>query len=167
MTMHHPIGCECLPCGQPRQYCDNCGIAFDVGGGCGRCRPVKPGPGEVQEPLPQQRAHLHATAVKREGLSDHFRMFARNGRWGTCSGCPRDSEHVAYPEFCEFTIRYDHWLTAESLAQRFASELRDQERLDDENARLREARARARQSGAHVPDGDEPCDHCDGCSHRP
>jgi len=47
---------------------------------------------------------------------DGFRQFARVGRWGTCAGCPRDSQGNAYPEFCADTERYDHQLTAEGLA---------------------------------------------------
>ena len=49
-------------------------------------------------------------------LSDSFRQFARNGRWGTCASCPRDSENHAYPEFCQFTERYDHNLDVDDLA---------------------------------------------------
>lgn len=58
-------------------------------------------------------------------MSSHFRMFARNGRWGTCGGCPRDSEGNAYPEFCEFTKRHDHKLTVDDLAEMHKSSLRD------------------------------------------
>lgn len=50
-------------------------------------------------------------------LGDAFRQFARNGRWGTCADCQRDSDGRAYPEFCEHTKRYDHQLTVESLAE--------------------------------------------------
>lgn len=31
----------------------------------------------------------------------------RNGRWGTCVGCPRDGNSV-HPEICSETRRYDH-----------------------------------------------------------
>jgi hypothetical protein len=49
-------------------------------------------------------------------LSDAFRQCSRNGRWGTCGGCPRDRENHAYPEFCGDTKRYDHQLTVAELA---------------------------------------------------
>jgi hypothetical protein len=49
-------------------------------------------------------------------MKDGFLQFYRNGRWGTCAGCPRDTENKAYPEFCAATERYDHQLTAEDLA---------------------------------------------------
>lgn len=55
------------------------------------------------------------TALKR--TAGHLRMFARNGRWGTCVDCPRDSEHNAYPEFCKNTERYDHQLDMKGLAE--------------------------------------------------
>ena len=31
----------------------------------------------------------------------------RNGRWGTCAGCPRDAQGI-HPENCPYTERYDH-----------------------------------------------------------
>lgn len=34
-------------------------------------------------------------------------LILRNGRWGTCSGCPREKTDV-YPERCDETKRYDH-----------------------------------------------------------
>lgn len=40
-------------------------------------------------------------------------QLARNGRWGTCSGCPEDHNGVIYPERCQFTDRYDHNLGPE------------------------------------------------------
>jgi len=49
-------------------------------------------------------------------MADSFRQFSRNGRWGTCVGCPRDSHGNAYPEFCSLTSRYDHQMTASELA---------------------------------------------------
>lgn len=52
-------------------------------------------------------------------LRDSFRQFARNGRWGTCGGCPHDEEGRAYPEFCASTDRYDHRLTVEDLAETY------------------------------------------------
>lgn len=53
--------------------------------------------------------------------ASHLRMFARNGRWGTCTDCPRDSEENAFPEFCVNTERYDHHLTMQSLAEQWAT----------------------------------------------
>jgi hypothetical protein len=50
-------------------------------------------------------------------IGDNFRQFARNGRWGTCGGCPRDVQGNAYPEHCADTDRYDHQLGASSLAE--------------------------------------------------
>lgn len=48
---------------------------------------------------------------------DGLRQFARNGRWGTCGFCPRDSNDHAYPEFCEDTERYDHQEDIDGLAR--------------------------------------------------
>ena len=50
---------------------------------------------------------------------DHFSQFARNGRWGTCVDCPRDSHGLAYPEFCRHTDRYDHHSTADGLFEQW------------------------------------------------
>jgi hypothetical protein len=52
----------------------------------------------------------------RESIRDAFRQFARNGRWGTCAGCPRDTEGRAYPEFCADINRHDHQLDVDKLA---------------------------------------------------
>lgn len=52
---------------------------------------------------------------------DWFIQFARNGRWGTCGGCPRDTDKHAYPEFCPDTDRYDHQLTIDSLVETYKS----------------------------------------------
>ena len=52
-------------------------------------------------------------------FSDGFRQFSRNGRWGTCGDCPRDSENCAYPEFCKNTSRYDHLLDVDGLCQQY------------------------------------------------
>ena len=49
-------------------------------------------------------------------MKDAFLQFYRNGRWGTCGDCPRDSDGKAYPEFCSSTTRHDHQLNAEGLA---------------------------------------------------
>lgn len=42
--------------------------------------------------------------------------YARNGRWGTCSGCPLDGNGAQVPELCQFTNRYDHLLPIDALA---------------------------------------------------
>lgn len=52
-------------------------------------------------------------------MGDSFRQFARNGRLGTCGGCPRDSQGNVYPEFCLFTYRDEHLLNATLLAEQF------------------------------------------------
>lgn len=39
-------------------------------------------------------------------------LMQRNGRWGTCSGCPRDGTGMPYPERCEHAARHDHHLVA-------------------------------------------------------
>lgn len=59
------------------------------------------------------------TAIALRDCADGFRQFSRNARWGTCGRCPRDSAGYAYPEFCEYTERYDHQLTAAGLAENF------------------------------------------------
>lgn len=48
-------------------------------------------------------------------IARHFVAFARNGRWGTCCDCPRDTDGSAYPEFCKHTHRSDHHLTIKDL----------------------------------------------------
>jgi hypothetical protein len=35
-------------------------------------------------------------------------QFMLNGRWGSCSGCPRDPDGFPRPERCANTDRYDH-----------------------------------------------------------
>lgn len=50
-------------------------------------------------------------------MRESFVHFSRNGRWGTCSACPIDALGYAYPEFCEYTDRYDHQLTIEKLVE--------------------------------------------------
>ena len=35
-------------------------------------------------------------------------LIARNGRWGTCGGCPRDAKGNVFPERCDYTTRSDH-----------------------------------------------------------
>lgn len=56
--------------------------------------------------------------------SEHFMMFSRNGRWGTCVNCPRDKKGMCYPEFCTNTDRGDHQLDAKSLAEKFEGYLK-------------------------------------------
>lgn len=46
-----------------------------------------------------------------------FVQFSRNGRWGTCMDCPRDSNRMVYPEFCKNTNRYDHQLNVDQLIE--------------------------------------------------
>ena len=52
------------------------------------------------------------SAEVRRGLE----CFARNGRWGTCSECPRDSDGRVLPELCQHTGRGDHHLQLHALA---------------------------------------------------
>ena len=49
-------------------------------------------------------------------MADSFRQFSRNGRWGTCCDCPKDTAQRSYPEFCKNAHRYDHFLTVNDLA---------------------------------------------------
>lgn len=67
---------------------------------------------------------MSAESALRE-MRDSFLQFSRNGRWGTCVDCPRDSQGRAYPEFCCNTKRTDHLLKAESLAEQFTIRLKD------------------------------------------
>jgi hypothetical protein len=50
---------------------------------------------------------------EREDHNERTALLLRNGRWGTCSGCPRDALGHAFPEECKFTNRYDHNLGPE------------------------------------------------------
>ena len=54
--------------------------------------------------------------------ADDLRQLTRNGRYGTCGGCPRDVFGQAYPEFCASTERIDHQLTLANLAESFEAE---------------------------------------------
>lgn len=58
-------------------------------------------------------------------MKDFFIQFSRNGRWGTCGDCPRDSNGLVYPEFCIYTDRGDHHLSVEALAQQHTIALKD------------------------------------------
>jgi len=65
----------------------------------------------VANVVPQHYTHdvyeITATALPPDHHS-RAELIARNGRWGTCSGCPRDAKGNVFPERCEFTNRYDH-----------------------------------------------------------
>jgi len=56
----------------------------------------------------------HLKAMRSKG--DAFAQFMRNGVWGTCVECPRDSGNKAYPEFCKHGSRNDHQLSLLNLA---------------------------------------------------
>ena len=51
-------------------------------------------------------------------LAEHFVQFSRNGRWGTCVHCPRDTSGHVYPEFCPNTDRGDHHLDIDGLVEK-------------------------------------------------
>jgi hypothetical protein len=53
-----------------------------------------------------------------------FLQFYRNGRWGTCVDCPRDTNGQPYPEFCKETDRHDHRLTLEELVHAYTVRLK-------------------------------------------
>jgi hypothetical protein len=55
-----------------------------------------------------------------------FKQFIRNGRWGTCAGCPRDEDGNVYPEFCGYTERYDHQLNIDGLAHYYKAHTREE-----------------------------------------
>ena len=52
-------------------------------------------------------------------IKDSFVQFSRNGRWGTCGACPRDSNNAVYPEFCKDTDRHHHQLDVDELARSY------------------------------------------------
>lgn len=58
-------------------------------------------------------------------MKDHFVMFSRNGRWGTCASCPMDSNGMKYPEFCDYTKRSDHQLDVKELAEQHLIRLKN------------------------------------------
>lgn len=69
--------------------------------------------------------------------SAHFEMFDRVGRWGTCGCCPRSGGR-AYPEFCEYTTRYDHRLDLAGLVDYYERAIergRERVRLEHEQAK--------------------------------
>lgn len=57
--------------------------------------------------------------VPSRSVQQALRQLARNGRWGTCGDCPRDSGGETYPEFCIETMRYDHRLSATAAFEQF------------------------------------------------
>jgi len=77
----------------------------------------------IQKNLEENPKMDHHTQVH---MADQMK---RNGRWGTCSGCPRetvnDIEELTYghgnakvrffPEQCSNTNRYDHWFGVDAL----------------------------------------------------
>lgn len=67
-------------------------------------------------------SEAHKKAMRSRG--DSFSQFMRNGVWGTCVDCPRDSNENAYPEFCEHALRSDHQLEANDLFETYASHSR-------------------------------------------
>jgi hypothetical protein len=54
--------------------------------------------------------------VKDAGRNHHHRisLLLRFGRWGTCSGCPRDPDGFPRPDLCEFTARVDHNISGDA-----------------------------------------------------
>ncbi|HCQ31303.1 TPA: hypothetical protein DIU27_02895 [Candidatus Collierbacteria bacterium] len=58
-------------------------------------------------------------------VRDAFLQFSRNGRWGTCGGCPKDSNGHTYPEACADTIRGDHQLDLQALMETYLRYLND------------------------------------------
>lgn len=64
----------------------------------------------------------HRKAMQARG--DSFAQFSRNGVWGTCTDCPRDSAGKAYPEFCEQGTRHDHQLTLGDLVYAYQAHSR-------------------------------------------
>jgi succinate dehydrogenase/fumarate reductase-like Fe-S protein len=55
-----------------------------------------------------ERKMLEVPTEMAPEMKDAFEQFARNGRWGTCGGCPRDVNGRAIPELCANTKMYDH-----------------------------------------------------------
>ena len=56
------------------------------------------------------RQLLAAYVAKRSPAAAEYRaqaLIMRNGRWGTCGGCPGGAQGVRL-EQCSFTERYDH-----------------------------------------------------------
>lgn len=75
-------------------------------------------------------AHVFPPPPISKELAERFETFSRNGRWGTCTDCPRNhTTWKTYPEFCKFTKRQDHHLTADDLAHQFNNYTRDLDRL--------------------------------------
>ena len=55
-------------------------------------------------------------------MKERFMLFARNGRWGTCSDCPRDEAGMAYPERCNNTMLPPHHLGIDALVASYKLE---------------------------------------------
>jgi len=55
-----------------------------------------------------------STIERAIALRTHYReiLVARNGHWGTCSGCPRDEDGVPHPGRCSEYSRSDHHIPA-------------------------------------------------------
>ena len=68
-------------------------------------------------------------------LASAFEAFARNGRWGTCSGCPQDGAGRVLPELCVYTQRYDHQLTFDALADTYRRYAKDDPKDDLQDPR--------------------------------
>ncbi len=80
-------------------------------------------------------AELSTTSEKNvlRKLADALRQASRNGKWGTCGGCPRDTHGNAYPEFCECRDRYDHHLTIDQLADAWKRYLKSENDKEQNN----------------------------------
>jgi len=82
------------------------------------------------------RSMDEATRLTLRQVGDRFQHFSRNGRWGTCGDCPRDSRGNIYPEFCKHTDRYDHQLTIQELADSWHRNFVDAKKwVDDQSKR--------------------------------
>jgi hypothetical protein len=68
------------------------------------------------------RELLAAAVAKQSPRSHEYNaraLILRNGRWGTCSGCPHEQDGK-HPEECDFTQRYDHNIDATSDGKFFS-----------------------------------------------
>jgi len=69
--------------------------------------------------FPYNDPRTHAVAELRSAFAD----FSRNGRWGTCDGCPCDGYGRKLPELCEASDRDDHQFDIDTLTARFKAEV--------------------------------------------
>ena len=69
------------------------------------------------EPTGEKALRAHRAVMA--DSEDSFRQFMRNGVWGTCGGCPRDSTGRTYPEFCSDKGRSDHRLAPAQLFEQY------------------------------------------------